>query len=97
MPDDSPATHPLAIFKPILSGGDDDQAEQCFRTALKTAAAQSALSLELRAANSLGRFSRDTGRAADARECLANTLERFTEGFEAADLLEANSILKDLE
>ena len=51
---------------------------------------------ELRTANSLGRLNRDTGRAPDAREYLKKTLERFTEGFDAADLLEAELILKDL-
>jgi adenylate cyclase len=80
----------------LRAGGDDDQAEQCFRSALKVAGEQSALSLELRAANSLGRLNRDTGRAADAGKCLETTLERFTEGFDAADLLEANFILKGL-
>lgn len=81
----------------LRAGGDDDQAEQCFRSALKTAAAQSALSLELRSANSLARLKRDTGRAPDARELLKKTLERFTEGFDAVDLLEARLMLKDLE
>ena len=80
----------------LRAGGNDDQAEECFRAALAVASEQSALSLELRAASSLGRLNRDTGRAPDAREHLEKTLERFTEGFDAADLLEAELILKDL-
>ena len=71
-------------------------AEQCFRTALKVAAEQSALSLELRAASSLAKLHLDTALAPDAPERLRVTLERFTEGFDTADLLEANLILKRL-
>jgi tetratricopeptide (TPR) repeat protein len=71
-----------------------EQAEQCFRRALTVAAEQSALSLELRAASSLGRLHRDTGLAPDATERLEITLARFTEGFDTADLLEAKLILK---
>ena len=56
------------------------QAEQCFRTALRVAGEQSALSLELRAASSLGRLHLDTALAPDATEHLGITLERFTEG-----------------
>ena len=76
--------------------GHHEKAEQCFRTALAVAGEQSALSLELRAANSLVRLNRDTGLAPDARACLEKARERFTEGFDAPDLLEANLILKDL-
>jgi adenylate cyclase len=72
----------------------NEQAEQCFRRALTVAAEQSALSLELRAASSLGRLHRDTGLAPDATKRLEITLERFTEGFDTADLLEAKLILK---
>jgi DNA-binding winged helix-turn-helix (wHTH) protein/tetratricopeptide (TPR) repeat protein len=74
----------------------NEQAEQCFRTALAVAGEQSALSLELRAASSLARLHRDTGLASNALTQLEKTLERFTEGFDTADLLEANSIAKDL-
>jgi tetratricopeptide (TPR) repeat protein len=74
----------------------NEQAERCFRNALTVAGDQSALSLELRAASSLGRLHRDTARAPDAAKLLQITLERFTEGFDTADLLEANLILKKL-
>ncbi|MEP4147630.1 MAG: AAA family ATPase [Halioglobus sp.] len=80
----------------LRAGGDDDQAEQCFRTAVKVASEQFALALELRTANSLGRLSRDTGRAQDAGEYLEKTLARFTEGFETADFLEGELLLKNL-
>lgn len=80
----------------LRTEGNNEQAEQSFRTALTVAGEQSALSLELRAANSLGRLNRDTGCAPDAAERLAKTLERFTEGYDALDLREAGLILKDL-
>ena len=71
-------------------------AEQNFRTALKLAGKQAALSLELRAVHSLTRLHRDTALAPDATECLKLTLARFTEGFDTRDLLEAKSTLKSL-
>jgi len=80
----------------LRAEGNNEQAEQSFRNALTVAGEQSALSLELRAANSLGRLNLDTGHAPDAAEYLAKTLERFTEGFDALDLREAGSILKNL-
>lgn len=74
----------------------NEQAEQCFRTALAVAKAQCALSLELRAASSLARLHRATSRAPDAAERLQLTLDRFTEGLDTADLLEANLIVENL-
>jgi adenylate cyclase len=73
-----------------------ENAEQCFRTALAVAGEQSALSLELRAANSLVRLHRDTGRAVDAGEHLEEVLARFTEGFDTADLREAHTLCQGL-
>ena len=80
----------------LRAEGNNELAEQSFRTALAVASEQSALSLELRAASSLGRLHRDTALAPDALERLQTTLERFTEGFDTTDLLEANLILKRL-
>ncbi len=71
---------------------DHEKAEQCFRTALAVAGEQSALSLELRAANSLVRLHRDTGLAVDAGKQLERALGRFTEGFDTADLREAHTL-----
>ena len=74
----------------------ESAAEDCFRASLKVAASQSALSLELRAATSLARLLADTGRDSESRQMLENTLGRFTEGFETADLQDANSLLNTL-
>lgn len=71
---------------------DHEKAEQCFRTALAVAGEQSALSLELRAANSLVRLHNDTGLAVDAGEHLERVFGRFTEGFDTADLREARAL-----
>ena len=74
----------------------DSAAEDCFRASLKVAASQSALSLELRAATSLAKLLADSGRDSESRQLLENTLGRFTEGFETADLQDANSLLNTL-
>jgi uncharacterized protein YfiM (DUF2279 family) len=71
----------------------DSTAEECFRTSLEVAASQSALSLELRTATSLAGLLTECDRTNEARQLLENTLCRFTEGFESADLQDANSLL----
>jgi hypothetical protein len=57
---------------------------------------QSALSWELRAATSLARLQRDLGRAREARDLLAEVYDRFTEGFDTADLRAAKRLLDEL-
>jgi DNA-binding winged helix-turn-helix (wHTH) protein/tetratricopeptide (TPR) repeat protein len=74
----------------------DSAAEECFRASLKVAASQSVLSLELRAAKSLAKLLVKNGRKPEARQIVENTLCRFTEGFESADLQEATSLLNTL-
>ena len=68
-------------------------AEDHFRQALEWARRQGALSLELRAATSYARLLRDHSRFADARAVLQGVYERFTEGFETADLNAAKALL----
>jgi predicted ATPase/DNA-binding winged helix-turn-helix (wHTH) protein len=68
-----------------------------FRQALDWARRQGALSLELRAATSLARLRRDLGRAAEAKALLQPIYDRFTEGFETADLKAAKALLDALE
>lgn len=57
---------------------------------------QGALSLELRAASSLARLSKDTGHGSDARPLLAGIYDRFTEGFDTADLQDAKTLIAAL-
>jgi hypothetical protein len=72
-------------------------AEDQFRQALDWARRQGALSLELRAATSLARLLRDQGSSADARAVLQPVYDRFTEGFDTADLKAAKALLDALE
>jgi predicted ATPase len=71
-------------------------AEDHFRQALDWARRQGALSLELRAATSLARLRRDQGRSAEAIALLQPVYDRFTEGFDTADLKEARLLLDAL-
>lgn len=68
-------------------------AEQCFASALDVAREQGALSWELRVALSVARLRRDQGRSADGMALLRATYDRFTEGFETADLRAAQELL----
>jgi predicted ATPase len=68
-------------------------AEEHFRRALDWARRQGALSWELRAATSLARLLRDQHRPADAMALLQPVYDRFTEGFDTADLKAAKALL----
>jgi predicted ATPase len=71
-------------------------AKDHFRYALDWARRQGALSFELRAATGLARLQRDQGRPADALALLQPIYDRFTEGFETADLKAAKALLDTL-
>jgi predicted ATPase len=71
-------------------------AEDHFRQALDWGRRQGALSWELRAATSLARLQRDQGRSADAVALLQPIYDRFTEGFDTADLKAAKSLVDAL-
>jgi predicted ATPase len=72
------------------------EAEACFQSALAIARRQGAKLLELRAALSLSRLWQQQGKRADARQLLAAVYSWFTEGFETADLQEAQALLEVL-
>jgi hypothetical protein len=82
----------------LLQGGSSaaSRAEEHFRQALDWARRQGALSWELRAATSLARLLRDQGRPADAMALLGPVYDRFTEGFDTADLKAAQALLDAL-
>ena len=67
-----------------------------FSQALDVARHQSAKSLELRAAMSLSRLWRKQGKVEEARQMLAEIYSWFTEGFDTADLKEANALIEEL-
>jgi predicted ATPase len=71
-------------------------AEDHFRQALDWARRQGALSWELRAATSLARLWRDQNRSTEAVALLAPIYNRFTEGFETADLKTAKALIDSL-
>jgi predicted ATPase len=75
---------------------DTGQAETCFHQALAVARRQQARSWELRAAMSLSRLWQRQGQRAQARTLLAGVFGWFTEGFDTADLLEAQKLLTEL-
>jgi predicted ATPase len=64
--------------------------------AIEVARQQGAKSLELRAAGSLARLMRDSGKREEARTMLADIYNWFTEGFDTADLIDAKALLDEL-
>jgi len=83
----------------LLSGvpGAAAGAEDHFRQALDWARRNGVLSWELRAATSFARLQRDQGRSAEAAALLQPVYERFTEGFDTADLRAAKALLDTLQ
>ncbi len=73
------------------------EAERCFRSAIEIGVRQQANSWRLRAATSLARLLARTGRRDEARATLAPAFAQFTEGFDTTDLLEAKTLLGELE
>ena len=70
--------------------------EAWFRQALDIARQQQAKSLELRVATSLSRLWRQQGKRTEAYQLLAPIYGWFTEGFDTADLQEAQALLDEL-
>ncbi|MBV8132135.1 MAG: hypothetical protein JO282_06445 [Alphaproteobacteria bacterium] len=71
-------------------------AEESFHGALESARQQGALFREVRGALSLARLRIKQNQQKDARQILAPVYDRFTEGFDTADLKQANSLLQQL-
>jgi predicted ATPase len=71
-------------------------AEDRFRQALAEARQQGALSWELQASISVAQLLRDQGRSADASTLLRPVFDKFTEGFDTADLKTAQALLNAL-
>jgi predicted ATPase len=73
---------------------DENDVEQLLRRSLEIAQNKKTLSLELRAAVSLGRLWKKQGQPERARELVAPIYARFTEGFDCPDLIEARELLE---
>lgn len=79
-----------------LAEGDVRAAEHCYRRAIDIARSQEGKLFELRAATSLARLLAETGERQQALDLLTAVHGWFTEGFEAADLVEARALLENL-
>jgi tetratricopeptide (TPR) repeat protein len=87
----------LRIKSQILATRHDrEPAMNCLTDALRVARAQSALAWELRSTMALARMLSEGGQRDQARHTLALVYDRFTEGFETADLKLARTLLEDL-
>jgi predicted ATPase/DNA-binding winged helix-turn-helix (wHTH) protein len=83
----------------ILSDGApqaETAAEEHFLQSLDWARRQGALSWELRTSTSLARLQHGQDRTAEARSLLQSVYDRFSEGFETADLKTAKALLQSL-
>ncbi|WP_245344222.1 hypothetical protein [Bradyrhizobium japonicum] len=68
----------------------------CLMQSIAVAREQSALAWELRSAMALARLLFENGQRDQARDTLAPVYDRFTEGFETADLRAARRLIGDL-
>jgi tetratricopeptide (TPR) repeat protein len=75
------------------AGGARDDAEALYEQALVIAREQEVLSLELRTAISLARLRHLQGRGGEGRVLLRSVYDRFSEGFDTADLVAARAML----
>jgi predicted ATPase/DNA-binding winged helix-turn-helix (wHTH) protein len=86
----------LRIKSQILAAQHDrESALNCLTEALAVAREQSALAWELRSTMVLARLLAEGGQRDQARHTLALVYDRFTEGFETADLRLARALLED--
>jgi predicted ATPase/DNA-binding winged helix-turn-helix (wHTH) protein len=73
------------------------EAEECFVRSLDLSGQQSALSWHLRTSVSLAQLLKQQRRLNEARDILRSSYERFDEGFETADLIEARRVLAEID
>jgi predicted ATPase len=87
-------------FKGVLllqqNSNNQAEAENCFHQAIVVAQNQQTKSWELRAATSLARLWHQQGKRQEAHDLLAPVYGWFTEGFDTADLQEAQALLDAL-
>jgi predicted ATPase/class 3 adenylate cyclase len=73
------------------------EARSLYRQILEAARQQEALMLELQSATRLCRMALLQGEAEEAGRLLGEAYDKFTEGFDTADLLEAKALLEELD
>jgi predicted ATPase/DNA-binding winged helix-turn-helix (wHTH) protein len=79
-----------------ISGPAPEQAEACLRQSLELSRSRGALGWELRTATDLAALLLQKGLRQPASELLHRAYDRFTEGFDTADLRAAARLLKEL-
>jgi len=77
--------------------GDVAAAQKAFQASLELADRQGALSWRLRTVVSRARLQLAQGEMREARQSLAETCARFTEGFDTRDLVEASALLAEID
>jgi predicted ATPase len=88
----------LRIKSLVLAAlNDRESAIGCLTEAIEVARTQSALAFELRSAIDLARLLSDGEQRDQARHSLALAYDRFTEGFQTADLKMARGLLENLQ
>ena len=87
--------HPFSLAE-VLFAEVEQEAEECFLTAIDIARKQQAKSLELRAVMSLARLWQQQNRKAESHQMLSNIYNWFTEGFDTKDLQEAKALIAEL-
>ena len=85
-----------AVSLILVARHERESGVNCLTEALTVAREQSALALELRTTMVLARLLSEDGQRDQARHTLALVYDRFTEGFETADLKQARVMLEDL-
>jgi tetratricopeptide (TPR) repeat protein len=80
----------------LLDSEATSEAERCFREAIEIARHQGAKWWELRATTSLARLLAEQDHRDQARAMLADIYHWFTEGFDTADLKDAEALLAEL-
>ena len=86
----------LRVKGALLRSLTSSDAEHYFRTSFDLARVQGSGSYELRAATDLASLMADQGRRDEAETLLRNVFDRFTEGFDTADLEAAATLIRTL-
>ena len=81
----------------LAESGDQSAAEKCFRLAIEIGQRQRSKAWELRATTSLAGLWQKRGRREDAIRVLSAARGLFTEGFTMPDIVDATTLLENLE
>jgi predicted ATPase/class 3 adenylate cyclase len=81
----------------LLALADPEQAERWFQSTFDVAGRLGARTPRLRAATELTRLWRAAGRPPDGTDMLRGVYEKFTEGFDTLDLVEARTVLDEVD